>query len=170
MGWAKAGHSSPAHSPPGSCTSVRTCVLKVPSPGEGGAAVSPPVTQPLPCCAAAGRNRAFRSPSQLFAASELQHLFLRPSGSGGAGPPSPPGKVLFVFGREESGLTEEEIASCDCVCSIPIGRLQESLSLSHAVSLVLSQLFELRLGHSGAVPSTIEELAAGCPGDESGGE
>lgn len=52
---------------------------------------------------------------------------------------------MFVFGREDTGLTEEEIASCSHVCSIPIGRLQESLSLSHAVSIVLSQLYGLRL-------------------------
>ena len=41
------------------------------------------------------------------------------------------------------------------VCSIPIGRLQESLSVSHAVSIPLSQIFEHRLqalGEAGAQP------------------
>ena len=31
------------------------------------------------------------------------------------------------------------------VCSIPLGRLQESLSLSHAVTIPLSRIFEERL-------------------------
>jgi hypothetical protein len=46
--------------------------------------------------------------------------------------------------------------------------LQESLSLSHAISIVLSQLFQLRLAaDAGAVPSSVEELAAGYPLDQS---
>ncbi len=51
-------------------------------------------------------------------------------------------RVALVFGREVEGLLPDEIQICDAVCSIPIGRLQESLSLSHAVSIVLSQLYE----------------------------
>ena len=74
---------------------------------------------------------------------------------------------MLVFGREESGLTEAELAACDYVCSIPIGRLQESLSLSHAVSVVLSQIYQLRLNQSGLVPASVEELAAGYPQNES---
>lgn len=129
-----------------------------------------------PGAACAGRPRAFRSPAELFAADALQHLLLRPGSSGGqaaagagsAAGDAAAGKVLFVFGREESGLTDEEIASCDYVCSIPIGRLQESLSLSHAVSVVLSQLFQLRLaGGSSVVPGSLAELAEGFPLDES---
>ena len=41
------------------------------------------------------------------------------------------------------------------VCSIPIGRLQESLSVSHAVTIPLAQIFESRLlalGDGGAEP------------------
>jgi tRNA C32,U32 (ribose-2'-O)-methylase TrmJ len=53
-------------------------------------------------------------------------------------------KLVLVFGREEEGLRPEEVSACSAACSIPIGRLQESLSLSHAVSLVLSPLFEAR--------------------------
>ena len=51
-------------------------------------------------------------------------------------------RVAFVFGREVEGLMPDEISMCDAVCSIPIGRLQESLSLSHAVSIVLSQIYQ----------------------------
>ena len=53
-------------------------------------------------------------------------------------------KLILVFGREEEGLRPEEVTSCTAACSIPIGRLQESLSLSHAVSLVLAPIFEAR--------------------------
>lgn len=53
-------------------------------------------------------------------------------------------KLVLVFGREEEGLRPEEVAACSAACSIPIGRLQESLSLSHAVSLALAPLFEKR--------------------------
>lgn len=53
-------------------------------------------------------------------------------------------KLVLVFGREEEGLRVEEVTACTAACSIPIGRLQESLSLSHAVSLVLAPLFEAR--------------------------
>lgn len=48
-----------------------------------------------------------------------------------------------MYGREEAGLLDEEVAACDCAVSIPIGRLQESLSLSHAVSITLSQLYQV---------------------------
>jgi tRNA C32,U32 (ribose-2'-O)-methylase TrmJ len=65
--------------------------------------------------------------------------------SAAAGPPPPGARLALVFGREELGLAEAEVAACDAVCSIPIGRLQESLSLSHAVNLALAHLFEQRL-------------------------
>jgi hypothetical protein len=51
-----------------------------------------------------------------------------------------------VFGREESGLTEAELRLCAHACAIPTGRMQASMNLSHAVSVVLSGLFERRLG------------------------
>lgn len=49
-------------------------------------------------------------------------------------------------------MSDEEVAACDVVCSIPIGRLQESLSVSHCVSLALSSIFQQRLG---AITSTL---------------
>jgi tRNA C32,U32 (ribose-2'-O)-methylase TrmJ len=53
--------------------------------------------------------------------------------------------VALVFGREFEGLSEDEIQQCNVCCSITMGRLQESLSLSHAVCVVLGHLFEQRL-------------------------
>lgn len=54
-------------------------------------------------------------------------------------------QVALVFGREYEGLAEEEIKVCSASCCITMGRLQESLSLSHAVCLVLGSLFQHRL-------------------------
>jgi tRNA C32,U32 (ribose-2'-O)-methylase TrmJ len=54
-------------------------------------------------------------------------------------------RIALVFGREELGLSDEEIEACDVACCIPIGRLQESLSLSHAVSIALSGIYSMRL-------------------------
>ena len=46
--------------------------------------------------------------------------------------------------REESGLTEAELALCSHSCAIPSGRRQPSLNLAAAVAVVLAQCFELR--------------------------
>ena len=51
-------------------------------------------------------------------------------------------KVGFVFGREVTGLTASEIADCNAVCRLPMGRLAESLSLGHAVAIALSAAYE----------------------------
>eukprot|EP00775_Hariotina_reticulata_P011016 gene11015-11170_t len=72
----------------------------------------------------------------------------------------------------EFGLSDEEVAACDLACSISIGRLQESLSLSHAVSIVLAQFYQARLSSvaaaaavpTAALPYTVQhisQLAAG---------
>lgn len=71
-------------------------------------------------------------------------------------------RLALVFGREERGFDAGELEACSFSCSLPIGRLQESLSLSHAVSIVLSQLFQLRQQQSGFVlPASIADLAEG---------
>ncbi len=51
------------------------------------------------------------------------------------------GDVALVFGRESSGLTNEEIASCDLTFTIPVAEQYRSLNLSHAVAIVLYDLF-----------------------------
>ena len=61
----------------------------------------------------------------------------------GARPPGAP-KVALVFGREDTGLTDSDLRHCDTLCSLPCGRLCESLSLSHCVTAVLARLFEVR--------------------------
>ncbi|KAI8466150.1 MAG: Alpha/beta knot methyltransferase [Monoraphidium minutum] len=66
------------------------------------------------------------------------------------------GTTALVFGREESGLTEDELRLCTHACAIPTGRVQPSMNLSHAVGAVLAGLFERRLAALG-----LEELPMG---------
>ncbi len=56
-------------------------------------------------------------------------------------PRSLPGRVALVFGRESSGLTTEEILSCDITFTIPTSSRYRSLNLSHAVAVTLYQLY-----------------------------
>jgi len=51
------------------------------------------------------------------------------------------GRVGLVFGREDYGLFNDEIASCDIMLRIPSSESYSSINLSHAVSLVLYPLF-----------------------------
>ena len=44
-------------------------------------------------------------------------------------------RIAIVFGREESGLTNEEIKMCDMVSSIPMSITYPSLNLSQAVMI-----------------------------------
>ncbi len=79
-----------------------------------------------------------------------------------------PTRVALVFGREELGMSDEEVDECDLACCIPIGRLQESLSLSHAVSIALSGIYSQRLASvaaagdpAGYAVSSLAGLATG---------
>lgn len=51
------------------------------------------------------------------------------------------GKIGLMFGREDYGLLNEEIASCDVMLKIPTDDGYKSLNLSHAVTIVLYSLF-----------------------------
>ena len=59
------------------------------------------------------------------------------------------GKLALVFGREVDGLTDEEVNLCDAACRIPTGRLIESLSVSHAAVIILSQYYNTGRGPRG---------------------
>jgi tRNA/rRNA methyltransferase len=56
-------------------------------------------------------------------------------------PTSLKGKVALVFGRESSGLTNEEIERCDLSFTIHTSEEYPSMNLSHAVTVVLYHLF-----------------------------
>jgi len=51
------------------------------------------------------------------------------------------GSIGLIFGREDYGLFNEEIARCDVMLKIPTSEKYLSLNLSHAVAVVLYSLF-----------------------------
>ena len=54
--------------------------------------------------------------------------------------------VAVVFGRESVGLTRDEIAQCDVMVTIPANPEYPVLNLSHAVAVILYELWLARLG------------------------
>ena len=52
------------------------------------------------------------------------------------------GNVALVFGRESSGLTNEEIERCDLLVTIPASHAYNVLNLSTAVSIILYEIFQ----------------------------
>jgi len=56
-------------------------------------------------------------------------------------PNSLEGRTALVFGRESTGLFNEEMELCDLAFTVPTSKEYPSLNLSHAVSIVLYHLF-----------------------------
>jgi len=52
------------------------------------------------------------------------------------------GNVALIFGRESSGLTNQEIERCDLLVTIPANRAYNVLNLSTAVSIILYEIFQ----------------------------
>jgi tRNA/rRNA methyltransferase len=82
-------------------------------------------------------------------------------------PTSMNGRVALVFGRESSGLTNEEIDLCDLAFSIPTSTRYPSINLSHAVAVALYDLFmryapKKQRTRSDARPATREERDQAC--------
>ncbi|GBF88323.1 hypothetical protein Rsub_01035 [Raphidocelis subcapitata] len=100
--------------------------------------------------AAAGGPRAVQGVAGLLAAPEVAAA-LR---SGG-------GRVALVFGREEFGLSDEEVRACALACELPMGRLSESLSLSHAAAIALAALFGAAEGQQQAGQQQAGQQQAG---------
>lgn len=51
-----------------------------------------------------------------------------------------PKKIALVFGRESRGLSNEELAECGIISTIPANPKYPTMNLSHAVSVVLYEL------------------------------
>ena len=51
------------------------------------------------------------------------------------------GKIGLVFGREDYGLYNEEIALCDIMLKIPTSETYQTLNLSHSVGIILYSIF-----------------------------
>ncbi len=58
------------------------------------------------------------------------------------------GRIGLVFGREDYGLFNEEIAACDVMVKIPTSVSYSSLNLSHAVTVVLYSLYMQQAFHA----------------------
>jgi TrmH family RNA methyltransferase len=63
--------------------------------------------------------------------------------------PLPPDKlklpdkdVVIVFGREDHGLSNEEILKCDFIVTIPTSKKYSALNLSHSAVIVFYELFK----------------------------
>ena len=52
-------------------------------------------------------------------------------------------RIALLFGTERSGLTNEEIALCDLLVTIPTSSLNASLNLAQAVLLVCYEIFNM---------------------------
>jgi TrmH family RNA methyltransferase len=50
-------------------------------------------------------------------------------------------KIAILFGREARGLFNEEVEECGFMLTIPSSRMQPSLNLSHAVLIIVYELF-----------------------------
>ncbi|MBN1696895.1 MAG: TrmJ/YjtD family RNA methyltransferase [Spirochaetales bacterium] len=73
----------------------------------------------------------------------------------------PNGKAAFVFGNEESGLSDAELALCHVAVHIPSSPLFPSLNLSHAVQILAYLLYRESTtagSHSRYTPITDEKL------------
>jgi tRNA/rRNA methyltransferase len=64
-------------------------------------------------------------------------------------------KVGIMFGRERSGLTNEEVAEADSIISIPSFKHFSSLNLAQAVNIVGSELWKRNLAISEKAPPNI---------------
>ncbi len=67
------------------------------------------------------------------------------------------GRIALLFGREGLGLTQEELARCDLLAHIPSSEEYPTLNLSHAVSIVLYELFQTRGRRISRNPVSSEE-------------
>ena len=57
------------------------------------------------------------------------------------------GNVGIVFGREDDGLRNEEIDKCDLLVSIPTSEKYPIMNLSHAVAVILYEIYAKKVGN-----------------------
>jgi len=63
--------------------------------------------------------------------------------------------IALVFGRESTGLTNNEISQCDFTVAIPTAKKYPILNLSHAVSTILYELSKSTLKDNNITSHTI---------------
>lgn len=69
-------------------------------------------------------------------------------------------KVGFVFGRESSGLSNEELGMCQCAVNIPTGKSFSSLNLSHAIQVACYEFIRPSSSRNHPLPGTLEAKGA----------
>ena len=52
-----------------------------------------------------------------------------------------PEKIALIFGREDIGLLQDELARCDILVHVPTSDIYPILNLSHAATIVMYELF-----------------------------
>lgn len=65
------------------------------------------------------------------------------------------GDVALVFGREDTGLRNEELDRCDLFVSIPTSEEYPVMNLSHAVAVVLYEIRDLEPGSVERAPRQV---------------
>jgi tRNA/rRNA methyltransferase len=71
-------------------------------------------------------------------------------------------KTALVFGREDKGLLNDEIAVCTHIINIPSSELYRSLNLSHAVMVCCYEIFLLADDSSYQPPQEVSSEANGA--------
>ncbi|GAB4375778.1 MAG: RNA methyltransferase [Calditrichia bacterium] len=61
-------------------------------------------------------------------------------------------QIAIVFGREQTGLTNEEISMCDVISTIPAHVRHPSLNLSHAVMIYCYEFYQAAYGEDHRYP------------------
>lgn len=56
------------------------------------------------------------------------------------------GRISILFGRENWGLSNEEVKRCDIICTIPASSSYPIVNISHAVAIVCYELANLQRG------------------------
>jgi tRNA/rRNA methyltransferase len=70
-------------------------------------------------------------------------------------------KICFVFGRDTTGLTNEEIAKCDLTVRIPASRKYPTLNISHAIAIILYEISKSTLRNKASAPRvSVDRIAA----------
>ncbi|HPF51855.1 MAG TPA: tRNA/rRNA methyltransferase [Draconibacterium sp.] len=69
-------------------------------------------------------------------------------------------KVALVFGREESGLTNDELRFCDLVTTVPLKTSYPSLNLAQAIMLYAYELSKITYTNSRTEEINSESFAA----------
>ena len=67
------------------------------------------------------------------------------------------GRIALVFGPEDLGLTQEQLERCDLLVHIPSSDDYPTLNLSHALSIVLYEIFQCGSPISLPRPASMEE-------------